>query len=31
MTTDDRRVVTASDTVRIWDLDPLPIAIAQAP
>ena len=31
MTADDRRVVTASDTVRIWDLDPLPIAMHASP
>ena len=31
MTADDRRVVTASDTVRIWDLDPLPIAMQRKP
>jgi WD40 repeat protein len=31
MTMEGRRVVTASDTVRIWDLDPLPIAIERKP
>jgi WD40 repeat protein len=31
MTADDRRVVTASDTVRVWDLDPLPIAMLRKP
>ena len=28
---DGRRLATASDTVRIWDLDPLPIAIQRKP
>ena len=31
MTPDGRRLATASDTVRIWDLDPLPIAIQRKP
>jgi len=31
MSADGRHVATASDTVRIWDLDPLPIALQRKP